>query len=369
MINWTQTEETLFPDEHGAMFSGCAVVDKNNLLKLKNSEHDTVVLFYTAAGNLNVLDEPKGFTQCMAYSTDGAKTFIKYENNPIIDTITFENRDPKVVYDEKSGCYIMALYLENFDFAFFKSDNLKDWKKICSCTIENESECPDFYLFKDNYGEIKWVFSGASDFGVVGNFDADKGFFNFAEPKKFGFGRCYAAQSFFGIENRRIRMSWNKFWKAKTHAYTGAMGTPCEITLENGEICIAPVREIEKYYTTKRQINNFSQNEFMVDLKKSPVDITIDFKNVNSNTKIEIFGNEIEIDIGKNMICVTESDKEKLWMPFEHNEKMRIIADDVGTEIFFKHFFGAFDTINNYEKNYVLISGEVEIKEILINEF
>lgn len=369
LINWTELDETLFPDEHGAMFSGSAVIDKDNLLNLKTGEHDTIVLFYTAAGDLNVIGEPKKYTQCMAYSTDGAKTFVKYENNPIIEHITAQNRDPKIVYDEDSKLYIMALYLDADEFAFFKSANLKDWEKICTYSFENENECPDFYPLKDG-DKTKWVLTGAHDYYSIGDFDADKGFYNTTEPKKFGYGRCYAAQSFYGLEGRRLRISWNRFFKAKTNAFTGAMSIPCDISLENGNLCITAADEIKKAYSKSREFDNVSANDFNADLGKNPVDITINFKNIKSDIKIKIFG--CEICLGSDVVLLTESDGKKETMPAQYNDKktsIRIICDSIGTEIFFKHLFGAFDTLNNYDENYISICGNGDIEKITINEF
>ena len=51
----------------GTMFSGSAIVDERNVSGLGTGGYPPILLFYTAAG--------KPFTQCLAYSDDGGKTF------------------------------------------------------------------------------------------------------------------------------------------------------------------------------------------------------------------------------------------------------------------------------------------------------
>lgn len=84
LLRWEQRETALFPDEHGTVFSGSGVVDARNVSGLKEGDHDPLLLFYTAAGGSSRLSEGRPFTQCLAYSTDGGRTFRKYAKNPLI---------------------------------------------------------------------------------------------------------------------------------------------------------------------------------------------------------------------------------------------------------------------------------------------
>ena len=101
LIRWEHRPIALFPDGFGTMFSGSAVIDRENRSGLKEGEEDVILLFYTAAGGSNLLSEGKKFTQCLAYSTDGGETFRKYADNPIVPHIAGENRDPKVIWCEE----------------------------------------------------------------------------------------------------------------------------------------------------------------------------------------------------------------------------------------------------------------------------
>ena len=98
LIHWQEQETALFPDELGVMFSGSAMVDEHNLLGLKQGDTDVILLFYTAEP-ISQLAKGRETTQCLAYSTDNGKTFVKYPGNPIVPTIVNGNRDPKVFWD------------------------------------------------------------------------------------------------------------------------------------------------------------------------------------------------------------------------------------------------------------------------------
>ena len=106
LLHWRQLDHALHPDEMGSMFSGSAVIDHHNAAGFGK---DAMLLFYTAAGNHAT--PPRPFVQCLAFSVDGGQTFTKYKHNPIVDWMQADNRDPKVVWDDTSQKWVMALYL------------------------------------------------------------------------------------------------------------------------------------------------------------------------------------------------------------------------------------------------------------------
>lgn len=61
----------------------------------------------------------------LAYSTDGGETLHKIDKG-VLPTVCKENRDPKVFWHEKSGAYIMTLWLEErfWHFSFHRSAKL-----------------------------------------------------------------------------------------------------------------------------------------------------------------------------------------------------------------------------------------------------
>ncbi|MCX8108883.1 MAG: glycoside hydrolase family 32 protein, partial [Verrucomicrobiae bacterium] len=120
LVHWQELPDALMPDRFGPMFSGSAVVDWKNTSGLGSEANPAMVLFYTAAGQPTV--------QCMAFSSDG-RHFTKFPNNPVLGQITEGNRDPKVVWHQQSGKWIMTLYVEQnktHTIHFFGSKNMKD---------------------------------------------------------------------------------------------------------------------------------------------------------------------------------------------------------------------------------------------------
>ena len=245
LVHWTDTDEALYPDEYGAMFSGSAVVDKDNLTGFKCGEHDPLLLYYTAAGGRDEMSRDVHSTQHLAYSTDGGKTFKKYEKT-LIETITNENRDPKVIFCEELGCYIMAIYLQTREFCLFTSDNLLDWKELQRVFIEEDDECPDIYPLNLD-GERYWVMTAAHDRYTIGKFEGGHFVPKFSTGK-LHYGRMsYAAQTFYNApDGRRIRFGWNRS-RIPGMPFNSSMTTPHDLTLKklDGKICLCAWPSVE----------------------------------------------------------------------------------------------------------------------------
>lgn len=256
LLHWEQWEDALFPDEHGAIFSGSGIVDTRNVSGLKEGEDDPLLLFYSAAGNSSLLSAGKPFPQCLAYSTDGGRTFRKYAGNPILPPVARDSRDPKVIYSPADELYYLALYIAGDEYALFTSRNLLDWEKRQSIHLPGDDECPDFYPLRlDGNGPEYWVLSGAGDRYLVGELKNGE-FLPRQHVRQLHYGNCsYAAQSFSHIpeeDGRRLRLSWNQ--AAPPHAdFCGSLCTPVSMSLKtiNGELllCAQPIREFASLYT------------------------------------------------------------------------------------------------------------------------
>lgn len=172
LLHWEELGEALHPDETGTMFSGSGVVDSNNTSGFQTGEEKPLVLIYTAAGG-TPLSMGRPFTQCISYSNDRARTWTKYDGNPVLQHIAGTNRDPRVIWHETSGKWIMALYLEKNEYALFASKNLKEWERICDVRIPGCTECPDFFELPVDGGRQnrKAVFWGANGSYIIGGFD------------------------------------------------------------------------------------------------------------------------------------------------------------------------------------------------------
>ena len=252
LLHWEDFGDAIFPDELGTIFSGSAVVDWENSAGFQTGDEKTIVCFYTSAGSDDAMKEVP-FTQSIAYSTDRGRTLMKYEGNPIIGHVVDSNRDPKVIWNESTKQWVMALYLTKNDYALFASSDLKQWKRVGDIKIPGCSECPDIFQLPvdGDPANTKWVFWGANGSYVLGTFDGT----DFKEEGKairlFAGGTAYASQSFSDIpqsDGRRIQISW------LTGAIPGMpfnqqMGFPVELTLRTTDDGIwmfaLPVKEIE----------------------------------------------------------------------------------------------------------------------------
>lgn len=340
LIHWQERDDALFPDEMGTVFSGSAIVDRKNVTGLKQGDEDTVLFFYTCAGNTSKASKGKPFTQNLAYSTDGGKTLVRYGKNPLIGQIVEGNRDPKVIYYEPDDSYIMALFLDGHEFALFRSKNLLDWEEIQRIELPGDAECPDFYPLaldgdKDNE---KWIFSAASDRYYIGSFDGGK-FVPETEQLCLNYGNSsYAAQSWSDVsDGRRIRTAFVTV-VIPGMPFGSCMDIPQEMTLRtvNGalRLCANPVPEIEKLYVDTNHFENFyiiSGENFKQKMKSKCCDIMLRIE-CGSSFQLSLFGLDIEYRAAENILKCLE--KEAFVQGEGGFLTLRVIFDTVYTEIF-----------------------------------
>ncbi|WP_205502322.1 glycoside hydrolase family 32 protein [Rufibacter psychrotolerans] len=162
MVNWEHLPIALYPDEHGTIFSGSAVVDVNNTSGLGTKENPPMVAIYTyhnaeleKAGRIDYQ------TQGIAYSLNNGRTWKKYEQNPVLKNPGIRDfRDPKVDWNEKAQQWVMTLaVLDHIEF--YGSKDLKTWNKLSEFGANIGAhggvwECPDLFPLRVN-GQEKWV--------------------------------------------------------------------------------------------------------------------------------------------------------------------------------------------------------------------
>jgi fructan beta-fructosidase len=154
LIHWKEQQVAITKNALGDIFSGSAVVDKNNTAGFGAN---AIVALYTSNGDHQ--------QQSIAYSTDGCNSFTSYSGNPVIsNTDRADFRDPKVFWDETSGLWIMSL-ARGWTYAvdFYGSKDLKSWTFLSSFNAADYSgcnhgqwECPDLVKFSLN-GKSVWV--------------------------------------------------------------------------------------------------------------------------------------------------------------------------------------------------------------------
>ena len=221
LVNWTTQAAVLEGDALGAIFSGSSVVDKNNT---SGFGKDAIVAFYTSAGHSQ--------TQSMAYSTDGGKTFTKYEHNPIIVSTARDFRDPHVFWNDEAGFWNMVLAAGQ-EMQIYSSANLKDWKYESSFGHEYGNhggvwECPDLMKMKvKGTDKEKWMlicninpggpFGGSATQYFIGQFDGHK-FTCEDEPnetKWMDYGKDHYATVTFdnAPDGRHCAIAWMSNWQ------------------------------------------------------------------------------------------------------------------------------------------------------------
>lgn len=252
LVHWKALDEALYPDELGTMFSGSAVVDENNTAGLQKGSEKTLVAFYTAAGGDDPLSKGKKFSQCMAYSNDRGRTWTKYENNPVLPHIVGGNRDPKVLWYAPENKWLMALYLDQSDFAIFESKNLKSWNQLSKVTIPGTSECPEFFEIPvEGTKETRWIFYGGNGRYLIGKFDG-KDFTTESGPYELNHGNCFYASQTYNLppsDKRRILVPWGQI-NIPGMPFNQMIGLPVELKLrqssEGLRLSALPVDELKK---------------------------------------------------------------------------------------------------------------------------
>ncbi|MFC6604865.1 glycoside hydrolase family 32 protein [Ectobacillus funiculus] len=162
LIHWEQLPIALYPDEHGAIFSGSAVVDWNNTSGFFDNQPGLVAI-YTSAGTYPDSDRPRQ-RQSLAYSKDNGRTWVTYEGNPVLSDVNITDyRDPKVFWHDETNKWVMVLATGQ-SITIYTSPNLRDWEY--GSEFENKAgshggvwECPDLFKLSVDGDENnqKWV--------------------------------------------------------------------------------------------------------------------------------------------------------------------------------------------------------------------
>lgn len=253
LIHWEELPIAIYPDELGQIFSGSAVVDRENTSGLKNSDEDVLIAIFTHHGE----DNEK---QSIAYSNDKGRTWAKYKGNPVLKNPGIKDfRDPKVFWHNPSQKWIMTLAAGDC-VHFYGSPNLLDWSFLSSFGKEYGAhggvwECPDLIELEiEGEKAKKWVlivsinpggpnggsavqyFTGDFD-GIAFAADTEKERMQWADH-----GRDFYAAVTWSNTQEPIWIGWMSNWQyakqVPTDPFRGAMSIPRKLTLrkEEGEL-------------------------------------------------------------------------------------------------------------------------------------
>ncbi|MED3515552.1 levanase [Bacillus subtilis] len=282
LVTWEHLPVALYPDEKGTIFSGSAVVDKNNTSGFQTGKERPLVAIYTQ-------DREGHQVQSIAYSNDKGRTWTKYAGNPVIPNPGKKDfRDPKVFWYEKEKKWVMVLAAGD-RILIYTSKNLKQWTYASEFGQGQGShggvwECPDLFELPvdGNPNQKKWVMqvsvgNGAVSGGsgmqyFVGDFDGTH-FKNENPSNKVlwtDYGRdFYAAVSWSDIpatDSRRLWLGWMSNWQyandVPTSPWRSATSIPRELKLkaftEGVRVVQTPVKELETIRGTSKKWKNLT---------------------------------------------------------------------------------------------------------------
>jgi fructan beta-fructosidase len=268
LVHWTELGEALFPDQHGTMFSGSAVIDYKNTSGFQTGSVPPMVAIYTADGNDREV-------QCIAFSNDRGRTWTKFAGNPVINSKekwnSRDTRDPKVFWYQPDNRWVMVLY-EKDGNSIYTSGNLREW--TFQSHLAGFFECPEFFELPvdGDAGNTRWVMLGASGAYRTGTFDGKV--FN-PEPGVFQYtsGSIYAAQTFNNIpdtDGRRIQIGWGRIIQPGM-PFNQMMLLPTVLTLRTTPAGVRlfsnPVKELESLHGTGYHWSNINASAANENLK------------------------------------------------------------------------------------------------------
>jgi|GEM_PF-122058 len=312
MVHWEELPIAIYPHKFGDwVFSGSAVVDKNNTSGWKKGDNELIVAAFTSTGR----------GECILYSNDRGRTFHEFEGNPVVK---HSGRDPRLLWHAPSKQWVMAVY-DEFEkeryIAFYTSPDLKMW--TFQSRIGGFYECPDIFQLSG-----KWVLSAADSDYMVGQFDGKK--FTPETPKFKGhLGRgFYAAQTFsHEPKGRVVRIGW---LQTTTHGmpFNQAMSLPLELKLratpEGPRMTWAPVKELE----TLR--DGPDQSGALANFRGELIELRAEFGPVNVTFTIR--GAAISYDAAKQEIVV--NNHRAPAPPVDGKQRLIVYVDRTALEVF-----------------------------------
>ena len=256
LVRWEHLPVALYPDSLGYIFSGGSVVDVRNTSGFGTPENPPVVAAFTHHDPVAEKAGRNDFqNQSIAYSLDKGRSWTKYPGNPVLrnDTGIRDFRDPKIVWHEPEGRWVMALAVYD-RVQFYGSADLKAWTYLSEFGIPGDTrlwECPDLFpLEVAGTGETRWVLlvsiqqeapnGGTATSYFVGDFDGTRFKADVSEQQWLDWGTDNYA--FVTWDNapvpatERLGIGWMSNWQyaqvVPTKAWRSAMTVPRTLRLE-----------------------------------------------------------------------------------------------------------------------------------------
>lgn len=327
MLTWEHKPMVMEPDQYGTIYSGCGWQDKENIAGFGEN---ALLFFYTASGGSNEWSAEAGHrhTQRLAVSADGGETLQRIDGTILLH-IADGNRDPKIFYHRESAAYIMLLYLEKFEFAVFRSEDLLHWTETQRFSAEKMWECPGLFELSvgNAAGEKKWVFWSADGYYLVGSFDG----YRFTPESEvlcaYSTVMAYAAQTYAGVEDRVVSVAWLRLANDRGN-YRGVMSVPTELSLfkTNGgyRLRFQYIKELSACRQLRKELQE-GEKTLETELGGTPAEITICFRaQETGDTKLSIGDTKITINFDKGNITFVnpQAYEEAVVVSFDKKEPL-----------------------------------------------
>lgn len=361
LLHWTQHNPALVPgvNTKGMAYSGSAVIDTHNTLGLTNPDRPAAVLVYT--------DIDEG--QSLATSTDGGTTWVRYPGNPVlgpdpVDKQIADRRDPKVLFHEPTGRWVMVIFRVGHGMEFFTSPDLRDWTHTSTFQSEHFWECPDLFelpVIVDGRptGERRWVLQAALGTYRVGTFDGER--FVPDRPdapvQKMSHGpEFYAAQTVTNApDGRTIQLGWLGMWEREplepATAWRHGVTFPVDLQLHrqpDGRDVVTrwPIPEIERLYAESHEWETQTVSgatDPLDDIDALTFDLTLDLDlepvgdhPPPSRVELAIAGHRLAYDVGEQKLYGMALDPAVGLPvpPIDGRLKLRVLRDHAAIEVF-----------------------------------
>ena len=218
--------------------------------------------------------------QCIAVG-DG-ENFEKYEHNPVLTdadvpegSSKYDFRDPKV-WKCEDGTYRCLVGNRPSDgsgqLLLYTSKNGFDWKFL-SVFAANQNrfgkmwECPDYFCLdgkhviltspQDMFPQGFEYHNGNGTLCLIGEYDAKTESFREESDQSIDYGiDFYAPQTILAPDGRRIMIGWMQNWdtcevRSPYQKWQGQMTLPRELSIKNGRLYQAPLKELENLRANK----------------------------------------------------------------------------------------------------------------------
>lgn len=350
MVTWENRPIALFPDEHGYIFSGSAVVDTDNSSGFGSLDNPPLVAVFTYHDPEGAQAGKDNFqTQGIAYSLDNGETWSKYEGNPVIENKgTRDFRDPKVFWNTKTDSWTMLLVAGDH-LQIWQSPDLKDWEQVSVFGKDQGAhggvwECPDLFPLKVEGTDLeKWVLlisinPGAPNGGsgtqyFIGDFDGR----NFTSDQEKPTWIDWGADNYAGVtynnapNNERIFIGWMSNWayaqETPTEKWRSAMTLPRKLGLhrinDRFQLFSYPLKSVNKIR------NSVAQVDISIDAQS---DKSLNFDHFNSSevqfkTSSRAFRLDFQNSLGENFIMSLDVENQQFIVDRSRSGKVDFDGD------------------------------------------